>query len=526
MYSDVTDIGYNSANNGLNVVSGGSFFGQGTLTVGASGSVNRVLVDGISSRLQISHYDLFIGQNGSGNSLVVTNGAKLAIGRDFGVGKSGNGSNNTGSVSGSGSQILVTGDCYVGGTGIGNSLTITNGAVVKSLNGHVLGVSNRVVVSGGAWTNSQDLYVGNEMTMNGSGSIYCGYDFYLYSGSRITVQDQGSLFTCGQSVHMGNSTNATIVVSGQGALFQVAGYNLGVGADTANLALPSFGNALIITNGGQVTVAQDLYVGTTNGVSNTVFVASGGILDVARYWNVGTGGFNRVDNNGGIYQFKLYNPSLTPGVFGSITITNGCVSFRNIVNADVLCNRVGQSLSATATMVWGGSNNAFRLNSATNNSSGQAYTFTTSAGATNFARLELVNGALYHGGNVAIGTNGSLLVSNGVGRIDGLLTFDPTSSLNIDVGSSSCLVATNVSLGNCALNVTLGAAPAVNTPVMIVSNSLGGVAGTISGQFSNGSQWAASANGTNYILSAAVTSGSGVALTARIRTSGSIMFIE
>ena len=68
-------------------------------------------------------------------------------------------------------------------------------------------------------------------------------------------------------------------------------------------------------------------------------------------------------------------------------------------------------------------NNAFRLNNATNTAGVATYTFDTGLGATNYARLELVNGnTAWRSTRLTIGSGGSMLVSNTRATISGLVT--------------------------------------------------------------------------------------------------------
>src|SRR6185369_15803558 len=68
--------------------------------------------------------------------------------------------------------------------------------------------------------------------------------------------------------------------------------------------------------------------------------------------------------------------------------------------------------------------NTFQLNSASNTTAGQTYTFQSVAGnPSNYVNLALVNGSTaFRGGNLTIGSTGSLLISNTTATITGLFT--------------------------------------------------------------------------------------------------------
>jgi hypothetical protein len=78
-----------------------------------------------------------------------------------------------------------------------------------------------------------------------------------------------------------------------------------------------------------------------------------------------------------------------------------------------------------------------------NLNSGQDYTFNTGLGAENFARLEMINGTTtYQGGNITIGSGGSMLVDNTTGSVSQTLnntggTIDVTNTASLTVATFS-----------------------------------------------------------------------------------------
>ena len=103
------------------------------------------------------------------------------------------------------------------------------------------------------------------------------------------------------------------------------------------------------------------------------------------------------------------------------SITGGTISFRDLASAVNLTNNWrGSQLT---NMAWSG-NNALRLNNstATNTITG-GYNFNTGLGATNYYRLEMINGTNAVTGNgVTIGAGGSLFVSNTLASFSTVLT--------------------------------------------------------------------------------------------------------
>lgn len=146
-------------------------------------------------------------------------------------------------------------------------------------------------------------------------------------------------------------------------------------------------------------------------IGNVVEVTDGGILEGAFTVGPATyacGAGNAVTNhNGGVYQFTIAAPTLTLRNGGAAYITDGVISFRAITDANV---QGSKTLAWATNLAWAGAN-AFRLNNATNvTSPSQTYTFGPGLGPTNYVRLELMNGALYRGGDVTIANGGELRV--------------------------------------------------------------------------------------------------------------------
>ena len=210
-----------------------------------------------------------------------------------------------------------------------------------------------------------------------------------------------------------------------------------------------------------------------------------------------------------MFQFTNAAPTITSDTFGNFSITNGTVSFRAITNADVTCNQGVKALRSDTVMSWTGTSNTFRLNNATNSGTiDQTYTFAPGT-ATNFARLELVNGSTYRNGRVTIGANGSLYLSGGASTISSVLTAAPSSTLEFNLANTNapaCLLSTtNVYLNNCTLQLDLANPPILNTQFMIISNSL---ASQLSYSFAGGNtKQNFTINGTNYLTTISLTGG-------------------
>src|SRR5207249_380559 len=105
---------------------------------------------------------------GSGNQLVVSNGGAV-VGQSAGFlgHNSGASSNNVAIVTGNGSRWVGPGDLEVGGPGAFCRLFVSDGGLVEDNSGFIgsgSDASNNLAVvtgAGSVWTNATDLYVGS-----------------------------------------------------------------------------------------------------------------------------------------------------------------------------------------------------------------------------------------------------------------------------------------------------------------------------------------------------------------------------
>ena len=181
-------IGQSGSGNSLVVSNGGRVLDNlGSIGDQATSSNNRVLVTGTNSLWSNSanfFYDgsLYVGFAGSGNNLVISNGGTVAVASNSYIGFTNTSSNNSVLVAGSNSLWTNSFAMHVGNFGSGNSLVISNEGKVASFFG-IIGIStnssnNSVLVTGtnSLWTNSSTLYVG-----------------YLGSGNSLTISNGGTV---------------------------------------------------------------------------------------------------------------------------------------------------------------------------------------------------------------------------------------------------------------------------------------------------------------------------------------------
>ncbi len=249
-------IGYQGSSNSL-VISNGGTVANAYARIGyiATSSNNSVLVTGANS-LWTNSNDLYFGYQGSSNSLVISDGAKVAA--SFGaVGLTTNSSNNSVLVTGTGSTWTSTDDFCIGFPGSGNSLVISNGGGVVNVNGYIgLGSTssnNSVLVTGAnsTWTNSGELRVGNEG-----------------SGNSLVISNGGNVFAANLGVGVNsNSDNNSVAVTGSNSV---------LGFWEGRIGWAGSSNSLIVSNGAQVTNGWT-YIGTdTNSDRNSIVVTGAG----------------------------------------------------------------------------------------------------------------------------------------------------------------------------------------------------------------------------------------------------------
>jgi T5SS/PEP-CTERM-associated repeat protein len=283
------------------VLTNNSVLSNGTGCVGyeIGASNNSVVVSGTGSAWSNSS-SLIVGYSGSINSLVITNGGTVYNGGYGYISYTSTSSGNSVLVAGSGS-VWNSYDLLVGYHGGGDSLVISNGGKVVNSVGYIgwdTGANNNSVLVGGngsAWTNSDDLYVGE----GGSGNSL------VISNGGVVVNAHGYVG------YISSASNNSVVVSGTGSVWSNLN-DLAVGE-------AGIGNSLVIINGGTVVVSSNMFVGHNSGSSNNFMVLNGGTLTVNN---------KLVMSNGAALWYGLgtSNPTVTTSnltLAGTLNITDG-----------------------------------------------------------------------------------------------------------------------------------------------------------------------------------------------------------
>ncbi len=315
-------VGENSSFNQLFITNGAALNSSyGSLGYSAIAASNVVLVSGVGSAWTNSA--VFVGVNGSGNQLIVSNGGVMqstgiSLGSTIGAFSSGS-SNNSVIVTGAGSVW----DCRLGldiAGSTGNRLIVANGGTVTVREfsfsilrlGYGTATNSLVHVDGGSLTITNVVGDGALVIFNGTNQLDAG----LMAIDIVQVTDSKSQFEFN-----GGILKTRAVMNNNGRTFVV-----GDGTHDATLQLrsgsSSFPNSLLIATNASLT---------GNGVvTGTVVVAVGGNLAPG----VSIGGFNlfgtavlqgasnfEIQKNGGV-RTNDYLTASTIIYGGTLNVTN------------------------------------------------------------------------------------------------------------------------------------------------------------------------------------------------------------
>ncbi len=438
-------VGDAGSGNEMQISSGGLVVsGSGSIGRAAAASANTAQITDAGSRWLVGS-DLFVGNSGSGNRLVVSGGGLVddLIGW---VGNSAGSSNNLALVSGSGSVWSNRANVIVGFSGAGNQLLVTNGGRVVNVAGGTIG--------------SQVSAPGNVATVTGNGSVWSSGSGLsvcnLAANNRLVIEGGGQVDCNRGVIGFGTGSSNVALVTGAGSVWS-----------NASLQVGGFGphSQLIVSNSGKVIVAGDGIIGMESSAANSsVSVAgTGARLEVGGNFHVGSNGIlNRlVVSNGGFmssfsglvgYESGASNNTAlvtgpgtvwsnvfqaTSGYFGNgnaLTVNNG---------AELLCHAgfVGATGSENLGMVTGPG------------SSWQARDTFSVGGTGDGNRLVIANGALVSDDTGIVGTSGSgnLVTVTGAGSLWSnrfeLRVGSSGGGNRLDIQSGATVFGSNVFVG-------------------------------------------------------------------------------
>ena len=504
-------VGYVSANNQLTISGGGRVDEVGFGRVGefTSSSNNLLLVTGINS-LWNDNNNLTVGFNGAGNTMIVTNGAKVVsfggyVGSDLQF-NSTSGVRNTVIVTGAGSQWTNTATSGNNGMIVGynadsNSLMVSAGGRVDGLigiigwNNHfnsavvtdsnslwnstgagsffevgVLGHDNRLTVTNGGRVNSTDFYIGggasssnNAVIVTGSGSILTNSGTFRVgaagASNSLTLANGGQLYNgIGKLGESATSVNNYVLVTDSNTLWNNTG-NLLVGDLGA-------GNTLVLSNGARISSAQGLIGNTGPSASNnTVIVTGAGTL----WTNTATGGNNGVSIGQGGNNNQLH---ISNG--GRVDSFDGFVGFFGSGNSALITgsNSLWNTSAGSAFEVGvqnGSINNSMVISNGGRLNSVDAYIGNVAGASNNFVVVTGASSQWFNAsGTLRVGVSSAsnrLTIASG-GRVDNGIGTLGQSATSIN---NYVLVTDSNTLWNNTGNLLVGDLGAGNT--LVLSNS-------------------------------------------------------
>jgi T5SS/PEP-CTERM-associated repeat protein len=281
-------VGYTNFADVLTIESSGIFSNAGFAYLGYDfgSSNNNVLVSGAGSALASLAGGPIVGNFGAANTMMISNGG-CVIGLHGSVGKFASSSNNavfvTGSGSvwsntagalsigdtGSGNRVVISdggkllehdGALTIGNFGAANSLVISNGGMVVDTSATVANSSgssnNSILVTdpGSVWSNSSSLIIGLQSA---------GHSLVISNGGQVVNGNSG----LGTGFGVGGSRSITVLVTGANSLWRNDG--------TLNISGKGTGNKLIVADGGQVLSTYAIVGGL--GPPNSVLLTNGGV---------------------------------------------------------------------------------------------------------------------------------------------------------------------------------------------------------------------------------------------------------
>jgi T5SS/PEP-CTERM-associated repeat protein len=315
-------IGAGENGDSITVTNGAKLYGNDdTIGYGSStngGNNNTLLVTDTNS-LYSNSSDLNIGQGANGNTLIVTNGAHALVAGDTSIGTSG-GSSNSITVTGPGSSLIVAGNIMVGtSSGNANYLTLDNGAFVSAATLTVY--SNSVLSGNGTITTTAD------PTINGGTLAPTGTNALVINGN-TTFTNNGTfvwnLFN-NSTNNPSSGTNFTVPVILNGNLnvtnstLDVVLNNL-VSATNSFWRTPGVTNSWVIIQGTNASIGNGLnfnvnFLGQTTDFALTDFSLVTNRADqlVLNYFYNTNDVDTIVTNNG------TTNVAVSPGVNNNVT---------------------------------------------------------------------------------------------------------------------------------------------------------------------------------------------------------------
>jgi len=287
------NVGFDGTGNGLQVLAGGSVAAGGLWVGGVATSASNSVTVAAGSGLQATS-SVIVGYGGDAGLVDVAglvSSAQTFLGYDAGA------DGNVVSVT-AGGRWTNPGPLTVGRTSSGNSFRVTSGTltVTGGANDVVVGddaaaTGNSLVLTGGTFSSQAALVIGKSGTGNsfvatgGAKASNSNVRFGLNAGSvrnTGTVSGAGTVWTITNKLRVGSDGNDNALVISNGGVVSVAS-DVFVGGTSTGSAVS--GNSIIVTGSGStlsiLSGTADLVVAYGTGTSNVVSVADSGTLTVS-----------------------------------------------------------------------------------------------------------------------------------------------------------------------------------------------------------------------------------------------------
>jgi T5SS/PEP-CTERM-associated repeat protein len=483
-------LGLDGSNNQL-IVSNGAYAGNNSGFIGFTNSSagNTALVGGPGS-LWTNKTDLYVGYLGSFNQMVVTNGARVFSGVGY-EGWFNTASNNTVTITGTGSVWSATNDIYIGIIGSSNQLIIANGGNVSALESRIgfnpVATNSAAFItgSGSTWSNQVGTIVGfgavaSQLTISNGATVFdtVGIIGETNQSSRntATVTGSGSMWINTNALYVGFLASSNELVLANGGAANALSTYLAFASVSSNNLLVATGNGTILSN------TFNTYIGL-GGSSNKLYIANGAAVfdevGILAESNSSIGNIAWIDGPGSVWTNSLFLAIGYNGRLNQLVVTNGGTVFSgdgylasfNTTSASNTATITGSgSLWATTNGLYtgyiGASNQLFIVNGGATRALSSYLGFLLFA-SNNVVTVSDPNSIFSNAFNIYLGVSGPanrLIVSNGATAFDeeGVMSFTNSSFGNTALVDGSGSMWTNT------LNLFVGYVGAGNQ--LIVTN--------------------------------------------------------
>lgn len=259
-------VGQSGSSNLVQVQNGGLLMSpRSVLGLHTNSFGNRVVIDGPET-VWYSVDELSVGHNGSGNALIISNGAQVVSGISR-IGTSGSANSNLVQVTGANSEWIIANGLSVGnGYNQGNVLTVTNGGSVVVHDDFVIGRDNNVYLrNGGSLTVygdtefSEGFSLDEGASFNALGSIV-GLGGYIEQGRTVSIAGENSRWDLDESIFL--ESGAMLNIGGGARVYTPSNYTQQAGA-TLRFGMSTNSSGEMISGFLDVGMTADLAAGSS-----------------------------------------------------------------------------------------------------------------------------------------------------------------------------------------------------------------------------------------------------------------------